>query len=238
MNNARTAILEAVRKSLGREALAPARAAELTRRLAKLKPGPLPARARVDGEAACARFTQYAEVAAATVERLASAAHIPAAVARYLRQHNLPPAMVAASHPLLDKAPWDREPALALRYGRAEPSDTTGLAVAVAGVAETGTLMLASGEKSPMTIHLLPETHIVVVEAGRIVGAYEEAFELLSEDGARLPPSVLLVTGPSRAADIEQTLQLGAHGPRRLHILIVGKAAQAAAGEEGPGGNG
>jgi L-lactate dehydrogenase complex protein LldG len=238
MNDSRTAILGTIRKSLGRGALELARADELARRLARPEPGPLPARAQVSGEAACTQFARYAEAAAATVERVASAAHIPAAVARYLRQHNLPPAMVAGSHPLLGKAPWDKEPALVLRHGRAEPSDTTGIAVAVAGVAETGTLLLASAENSPMTIHMLPETHIVAVEAAHIVGSYEEALALLVDGGAGLPPSVLFVTGPSRSADIEQTLQLGAHGPKRLHILIIGARLEKEAGKEKRDGNG
>jgi L-lactate dehydrogenase complex protein LldG len=238
MNNARAAILGAVRQSLGRKALAPARAAELARGLENPRPGPLPERARVGGEARHAQFALYAEAAAATVERLASAALVPEAVARYLRERQLPPRLVAASHPLLDKAPWEREPALALRRGPAEPSDTAGLAVAVAGIAETGTLLFASGKQSPMTIHLLPETHIVVVEADRIVGSYEEALARLAGDGARLPPSILFVTGPSRSADIEQTLQLGAHGPKRLHILIVGETAEKERDEEGRGSDG
>ena len=63
------------------------------------------------------------------------------------------------------------------------------------------------------------------LRTSRIVGAYEEAWDLLraekGEGAAFMPRNVMLVTGPSRSADIEQTLELGAHGPRRLHIVLL-----------------
>ena len=97
------------------------------------------------------------------------------------------------------------------------------------GFAETGTLMMASGPDHPSTLNFLPETHIVVLPAARIGGAYEEGWAHLRAEAARgdgegdgfMPRTVNLVTGPSRTADIEQTIALGAHGPRRLHIVIV-----------------
>ena len=60
--------------------------------------------------------------------------------------------------------------------------------------------------------------------ATRVVGAYEDAWDMLraAEPGPfAMPRNVMLVTGPSRSADIEQTLELGAHGPRRLHVLLI-----------------
>jgi L-lactate dehydrogenase complex protein LldG len=94
------------------------------------------------------------------------------------------------------------------------------LQVAFAGIAETGTLMLPSGPARPTSNNLLPDTAIVVLPAEYVVGCYEDAFDALRHAGP-MPRNVILVTGPSRSADIEQTLELGAHGPRRLHILIV-----------------
>ncbi len=54
----------------------------------------------------------------------------------------------------------------------------------------------------------------------RAVCAYEEAWDLLRVEGP-MPRNVMLVTGPSRSADIEQTLELGTHGPRRLQVLLI-----------------
>ena len=114
----------------------------------------------------------------------------------------------------------------------AEDADAVSLTAAFAGIAETGTCMLLSGPESPTGLTLLPETHIVVLRVGQVVGPYEEAWARLRRrnagDGAwSMPRTVSLITGPSRSADIEQTMQIGAHGPRRLHIVLVD-------GEPGP----
>ena len=76
--------------------------------------------------------------------------------------------------------------------------------------------MLPSLAERPVTLNLLADTEIVVLRASAIVGAYEEAWDRLRTEIGAMPRNVMLVTGPSRSADIEQTLELGAHGPRRL----------------------
>ena len=81
--------------------------------------------------------------------------------------------------------------------------------------------MLPSAPERPTTLNLLPDTAIAVLRASRLVGALEEAWDLLREDAGVMPRNVMLVTGPSRSADIEQTLELGAHGPRRLHVVLI-----------------
>jgi L-lactate dehydrogenase complex protein LldG len=80
--------------------------------------------------------------------------------------------------------------------------------------------MLRAGPDHPTTLNFLPDTHIVVLRASRVVGPYEDGWARLREAGA-MPRAVNFVSGPSRTADIEQTIQLGAHGPRRLHIVLV-----------------
>ncbi|MEE9300922.1 MAG: lactate utilization protein, partial [Alphaproteobacteria bacterium] len=114
---------------------------------------------------------------------------------------------------------------------------------AFAGIAETGTCMLISGPQSPTTLNFLVDTHIIVLWTRQIVGSYEDALARLRETavgrerGARswMPRTVNLITGPSRSADIEQTIQMGAHGPRRLHILLIdGAPAGGEGGGDGP----
>ena len=100
-----------------------------------------------------------------------------------------------------------------------------GLSAAFAGIAETGTLMLASDREHPMTLAFLPETAIVVLPVDRIARAYEDALHAFRGTGRALPRSINLITGPSRSGDIEQTLQLGAHGPKRLLILLIDEAS-------------
>ena len=117
------------------------------------------------------------------------------------------------SHPIRNCAPsLASRPLLRLREGRAEATDLVSVQHGFAGIAETGTLMLPSAAERPTTLNLLPDTAVVVLRTSRVVGTYEDAWDLLRAAGA-MPRNVMLVTGPSRSADIEQTLELGAHGP-------------------------
>jgi L-lactate dehydrogenase complex protein LldG len=81
--------------------------------------------------------------------------------------------------------------------------------------------MLLSGSESPTTIAFLPETSIVVLPAHRVLRAYEDGLSLLRRERGDLPRSINFITGPSRSGDIEQTIQLGAHGPKRLLVLLI-----------------
>ena len=223
----RDAILGSIRRSLGRGPLDDAARAALDERIAKPAPNLVPARTDIPQDERVELFASMAEAVFATVARVSGADAVPGAVADYLAQHNLPPALVMAPDPALDAYPWSERPMLAIRRGVAEEADRVGVTGAVMGFAETGTLMMTSGPDHPSSLNFLPETHIVVLPAERIGGAYEEGWAHLraeagpDSDGGFMPRTVNLVTGPSRTADIEQTIALGAHGPRRLHIVIV-----------------
>ena len=223
----RDAILGSIRRSLGRGPLNDAARAALDERMARPKTNLVPARTDISQDERVALFTSMAEAVFATVERVSGADAVPGAVADYLAGQNLPPALVMAPDPALDTYPWADRPMLAIRRDKAEEADRVGVTSALMGFAETGTLMMASGPDHPSTLNFLPETHIVVLPADRIGGAYEEGWAKLraESEGATgagfMPRTVNLVTGPSRTADIEQTITLGAHGPRRLHIVIV-----------------
>ncbi|MCH7540489.1 MAG: lactate utilization protein [Proteobacteria bacterium] len=228
----RAEILAGIRAALGRGPLERARAAELQARLGAPRPGPVPARAQLDRPAQVELFVAMAEEAAATVTRASGPAEVPAAVAGYLEAEGLPAEVKMAPDPGLDDIPWKSQPLLRISRGPAGDADAVSLTAAFAGIAETGTCMLLSGPESPTGLTLLPETHIVVLRASQVVGPYEEAWARLRRrnavDGAwSMPRTVSLITGPSRSADIEQTMQIGAHGPRRLHIVLVD-------GESGP----
>jgi L-lactate dehydrogenase complex protein LldG len=123
--------------------------------------------------------------------------------------------------------PWSERPLLKLKRGKPSPTDVVGLSVGFTAIAETGTLMMISGPDNPSTMNFLPDDHIVILPASRIVGPMEAAWHRLRESrggvavGASMPRTVNFITGPSRTGDIEQKLEMGAHGPRRQHILIV-----------------
>ena len=99
--------------------------------------------------------------------------------------------------------------------------DAVGVTGAFAAIAETGTLMVVSGPDSPASTSLVPETHVAVLAAGRIVAHMEECWDLARAAFGQFPRAVNFISGPSRTGDIEQQLVLGAHGPYRVHIVIV-----------------
>ncbi len=222
----KAAILGAVRRGLRRGPLPADQAAMLRARMAEHPRHLIPARSRVPRPEQVTLFVRNVEKEFGTVARVPDADGVPDAVAAFLAAQNLPSAFAVAPHPELRAIPWERRPLLQRREGRAEATDLVSVQHAFAGVAETGTLMLPSAPTRPTTLNLLADTAIVVLRASRIVGAYEEAWDLLRAEradgsGGFMPRNVMLVTGPSRSADIEQTLELGAHGPRRVHVVLI-----------------
>ena len=176
------------------------------------------------------QFREMAERMASTVEVVTGMAAAPAAAAQYLSAQGL--ALNVVAWPALRDLPWS---AAALnaevrppRRDESQGSDLVGITGAFCAIAETGTLVLLSGADTPASTHLLPETHVALLHADRIVDTMEDAFELLRRErggsGAMMPRAVNMVSGPSRTGDIEQTIVLGAHGPYRVHIIIATSA--------------
>jgi L-lactate dehydrogenase complex protein LldG len=190
------------------------------RHLAAHARGPAISRTALDQAGLVELFLAEAGRAAASVERLASFRDVPGALVDFLARENLPARVVMAPDPALDEVPWADRPLLTIRRGPSDGNDLVSVTAAFAAVAETGTLMLTSGPDHPTTLNFLPETHVVVLRRDQVVAGLEDGFDRLRARGA-IPRAVNLVTGPSRSADIGQELQLGAHGPRRLHILLV-----------------
>ena len=226
MSTARDDILAGIRRALRRGPVPAEAAARLGQRVAAHRRNLIPARAAALGPAArVGLFVAMAEEVQTTVARVASNEAVPAEVVRYLAAENLPAELVMAPDPALDAIPWDARPLLGIRRGRAEPGDAVSLTPCLAAIAETGTLMLVSGSDTPTTLNFLPDTHIVVVRAGQVVASYEDGWDLVRAGSQGSPEAwprtVNMITGPSRTGDIEQKIQLGAHGPRRLHIVLV-----------------
>lgn len=222
--SAREAVLGKVRKALGARPGDAGRRAKVAVRLGAKEPNLIPARGQLDREGRVALFCEMAEKVSATVRRAERMEDVPILVAAHLRWHNLPLQVRMGADPVLAELPWSREPHLERLSGPSDGSDAASLSRAFAGVAESGTLVLLSGEDNPTTLNFLPDTHIVVVSADDIAGDYEAVWRRIRDLNAPggMPRTVNWITGPSRSADIEQTLILGAHGPRGLHIIVVG----------------
>ncbi len=220
----RRQMLDRVRTRLNDGTPMAARKAAVADRLKGQVPHLIPERAKQNAVVLRAQFVAFLKGQTATVLDVASMDAVPAAVATYLRGQNLPLRLRMGSDAELARLPWSNEAALTRESGAAVGSDEVGLSRAVAGVAETGTLVLASGAANPVTLNFLPETHIVVLRASEIEGSYEAAFDQVRARLGRgvMPRTLNLVSGPSRTADIGGRLVVGAHGPRRLCVVIVG----------------
>ena len=134
-------------------------------------------------------------------------------------------ALARALPPGIDVVGFDRP----LEAWKAELFDTVdaGFTVARSGLASTGTLVLAPDTGSPRTMSLVPPTHIALVYASTLHPDLHAAVRAERwADG--MPTNLVMVSGPSKTSDIQQTLAYGAHGPRRLWVVIVtdGGAAQ------------
>jgi L-lactate dehydrogenase complex protein LldG len=126
--------------------------------------------------------------------------------------------------PRLVACGFENERTLEVTTGPSDGGDLVAVSHAFGAAAESGTLMLVSGPGNPTTLNFLPDTHVVVLDAQDVAGDYETLWQRVREryGAGAMPRTVNLITGPSRSADIEQTLILGAHGPRRLHVVVVG----------------
>lgn len=220
--SARDEILSSLRHSLRATGAEGPRRAAVEARLSGAPRGVVPARGRLDPKERIGLFRKMAESAFASVAILQSADDVPGEVARWLRDNNLPATLRMGEDARLAALPWG-ETTLELAQGASDGRDLNAVSHAFAGVAESGTLIMTSGPENPSTLNFLPDNHIVVLSSADLQGDYESAFDRLREKYGKgaMPRTVNMITGPSRSADIAQTMLLGAHGPRKLHIVVV-----------------
>ena len=223
-DDARKIVLDRIRAALGTTGADRARHAAVERRLQRHPRSTIPARAAVSHEQRIALFTEMLSRQSADVKRVGTGKEAVAAIASYLGTCNLPPRLRMGKDPMLEALPWREAWDIERNFGPAEAADGATLSRATAGAAETGTLFLVSGPDNPTSLNFLPEAHTVLIAVSDIAGSYEEVWDRLRTlyGEGRLPRTVNLISGPSRTADIEQTIVRGAHGPRRLQVLILG----------------
>jgi len=219
--SARDNVYDRVRKALGKPGRDAAQVAAAEATIAARVRGPLPVLA---GDRV-ARFMLRARDMQSSVERMAELAAIPAAVSRYLDalspQPAGPNARAGVCWPEFSALDWAGA-GLDIAARPTQGNDRIGITGVFCAIAETGTMVLLAGAEAPTASALLVDTHVAVVPAKRIVDRMEDAFEWIRRERGVLPRAVNLISGPSRTGDIEQTIVLGAHGPFRVHILLVG----------------
>lgn len=215
--SARTRILDRARAAVTTGKPATDRAAAVAERLAEHPAGPVPHAAQSHGPGRLTQFMQKLEAAEGSIGRVSSLAELPKALAHELRKRNLPASVRHGSDPMFSSLDWGT---LETTQGPGRIEEPATLSRAEFGMAETGTLVLASGPDNPVTLTFLGETHFVVLRARDICAGFEDLWDEWRARGLD-PRTINMVTGPSRSADIGQVLQLGAHGPVALHVFVV-----------------
>jgi L-lactate dehydrogenase complex protein LldG len=203
----REAVLAGIRQSLGRTAAGADAIVPLP------GSGPRPA---FEGDVV-ERFVAKMLEKAATLTRVASLAEVGAEVARFAASVGSGPRLCVSR--ALAAIDWPT--GFEIEHRAALRSDETSVTPCYAAVAESGGIVTLSGPDTPSTLNFVPDNHIVVVHASQVVSHFEDVWAQWRASGRPLPRTVNIISGPSRTADIEMTIQLGAHGPRRLHIVLV-----------------
>jgi L-lactate dehydrogenase complex protein LldG len=212
----REEVLGRIRRSLNRKGPLPAGVAQgLARRTERSAPHILP----VIAEGVIERFVNKVEAVAGTTVTCKSGAGISEAVVEFLESRRLPMRLVVSDDELIQSVSWSNR--LDVSKGLPDPSDLTSVTGAFGAVAETGSVVMISDRKTPTSLNFLPENHVVAVPKQRVFKHQEEVWQALRARPNGLPRTVNFITGPSRTGDVEQVLQLGAHGPRQLHVLMV-----------------
>ena len=214
MSAAKERILGAVRRSLGRAGPLPESVrVGLDRRLAAPIPNPKPA---LDDDPV-SLFARKANAVHTRVSTVPTLAEVSEVVVRHIEEYEIGYKIVTA--PELEGMRWSNR--LIVERRAARGSDRLSVTGAFAGIAETGSVMLLSGPESPTTLNFLPEDHIVVLRESRIVPHLEDAWAMLREERESMPRTVNLICGPSKTGDVELVILEGAHGPRRLRVVVV-----------------
>ena len=216
MNSQREQVLGRIRAALGRsdadsEGLEAARA-RIRQHARQIEPA--------FTEPLAQRFRDKLVSAYATVVSVDSLSAAASEIERYLVDSDAGRQLLISGDELIQQIEWPVS--IELQRRNATGEDRASVTSALCGIAETGTLMLVSGEQNPTSLNFLPDYHIVVLRSDQLVPRMEDAWDKLRASFAQMPRTVNFISGPSKTADVEQTVEYGAHGPRCLHVVMVG----------------
>lgn len=204
-------MLARIRSALGNPHRSPEALADLGKRLTNPPAGPRP---QVSGDPVDTLIAK-ATANLFTVERIASLQMLVPAVKALLPQDRVPDISVApALQPLGWPAEWH------INFGAGRRTEQASVTQALAGIAETGSVLLHSSPASPTTLNFLPDLHIVVLRTADVVAHPEDAYARMRERGEDWPRAVNLIAGPSRTADVGGIIVRPAHGPKSVHLLL------------------
>ena len=218
MSSARSKILGRIRLATATQV---ADAAYIAAEAAALLPDPTATRPAFEEFSIREKFVERAtsERLTATVDEIDDWSAATDTVHNYLKKNNIPLRIALQPKELLANLNWaDVE-----HHEQIAPNELAAVGVADYGIAETGTLVFTSKPDSPTLFNFLGLHHIVLVESKNLLRYMEDYWIIVRENGNVQPRNINFVTGTSGTADIESKNTRGAHGPRFLHIIIVGQ---------------
>ncbi len=218
MSDARSDILSRIRRAAGTQSAAPeAIAAEAS----ALLTGTPDIRPNFEALSNREKFIERAtsERLTATVDEIGDWDEAASAVQNYLKRCNVPQRIAIPPMTRLTELNWGD----VTIHHDIDPNETTAVGLADYGVAETGTLVFSSRADSPTLFNYLGLHHIVLVEAKNLLRYMEDYWKIVRDGGNVHPRNINFITGTSGTADIEAKNTRGAHGPRFLHVVIVGQ---------------
>lgn len=211
--SAREIILQRLQNSLGTTETRHAAVSDWSKSAAR----PVPAIAQYEGPERTKHFLSCFTAMHGTHTALSTFADLPAALTDELRNRNIDPVVRMGMEPEFSALQW---PGIDVSQGPGREHELATLSRAFCASAETGTVVQLSSHHNPVTLNFLGETHFVVLKTSEIEAGFEGIWQRLRLSGKN-PRTVNLITGPSRTADIEQTLELGAHGPLAVHLFLI-----------------
>ncbi|WP_201768824.1 LutC/YkgG family protein [Hyphomicrobium nitrativorans] len=162
------------------------------------------------------QFITKAQANLCTVERIASLQMLVPAILRLLPPPPQKPDISVA--PALAHLGWPAD--WSINFGAGRRTEPLSVTLAVAGIAETGSVVLRSAPASPTTLNFLPDMHVVVLRADDVVAHTEDAWARLRAEGGDWPRTVNIIAGPSRTADVGGIIVRPAHGPKSVHLVL------------------
>ena len=214
MTNAREQILQRIRRA-NRDRSDVLTQDTLQQRMQQHTRGPQPQWS----EDILTRFMQKAEQSAASVSKIGQGEEIVNAVMRYLEEHQLGNTLLSANLLPISDLIWPAT--IAVEKRAATQDDKVVLTQAYCAVAETGSVVMVSSHDTPVSLNFLPDHFLCLVDADSIVNTIEDVWQKMRDEDLPMPRALNFVTGPSRTADVEQIIQMGAHGPRKVHLLLM-----------------
>ena len=164
------------------------------------------------------KFIAKLEKVGATVSVIDNKSELINELTRYVAKHQIQSEITISKDKEFDDYDW-QDMDVTTDY----ESQTISVSVTYAyvGIEETGTLVMLSSPESPTGMNFLADHHMVALSSTDIVKTMEDVWTLLKGEDDELPRTINLITGPSRTADVEQEIQIGAHGPKHLHVVLI-----------------